>query len=143
MWADTLLSAEQDHLLRLLAWGASSVLLGTAIFALLAARRRTSPLLTHFAIQTAAWGAIDVAICAAAWQSLALRDLTSAVRLDRFIWLNIGLDAGYVAVGGALAIAGWTLARSLGLVGAGIGVAVQGTALFLLDVILASAIARG
>lgn len=143
MWADALLAAERAHLVRLLAWGASSVLLGTATFALLAARRRTSPLLTHFAIQTAAWGAIDVAICAAAWHSLALRDLASAVRLDRFVWLNIGLDAGYVAVGGVLAITGWKLARTLGLVGAGIGVAMQGTALFLLDVILASAIARG
>lgn len=143
MWADALLAAERAHLVRLLAWGASSVLLGTATFALLAVRRRTSPLLTHFAIQTAAWGAIDVAICAAAWHSLALRDLASAVRLDRFVWLNIGLDAGYVAVGGVLAITGWKLARTLGLVGAGIGVAMQGTALFLLDVILASAIARG
>ena len=89
------------------------------------------------------WGAIDLAICAAAWHSLALRDLAGAVRLDRFIWLNIGLDAGYVAVGGARAIVGWKLARTLALVGAGIGVAVQGTALFLLDLILASAIARG
>ena len=89
------------------------------------------------------WGAVDLAICAAAWHTLALRDLAGAVRLDCFIWLNIGLDAGYVAVGGALAIAGWKLADTFGLVGAGIGVAVQGTALFLLDLILASAIARG
>lgn len=37
----------------------------------------------------------------------------------------------------------WKLARPLALVGAGIGVAVQGTAPFLLDLILASAIARG
>ena len=96
-------------------------------------RRRSSPLLTHFAIQTAAWGSVALAICAAAWHSLALRDLAGAVRLDRFIWFNIGLDAGYVAVGGTLAIVGWKLARTLGLVGAGIGVAVQGTALFLLD----------
>jgi len=143
MWADALLAAERSHLVRLLAWGASSVLLGTATFALLTARRRSSPLLTHFAIQTAAWGSVDLAICAAAWHSLALRDLAGAVRLDRFIWFNIGLDAGYVAVGGTLAIVGWKLARTQGLVGAGIGVAVQGTGLLLLDLILASAIARG
>ncbi|MDP1857624.1 MAG: hypothetical protein Q8K82_03080 [Gemmatimonadaceae bacterium] len=54
MWADALLAAERSHLVRLLAWGASSVLLGTATFALLTARRRSSPLLTHLAIQTAA-----------------------------------------------------------------------------------------
>ena len=64
---------------------------------------RSFPRLTHFAIRTAAGGAIDLAICAVAWHSLALSDL----------------------------------------VGAGIGVAVQGTALLLLDLILASAIARG
>lgn len=143
MFADTLLAAERGHLLRLAMWGAMSVVAGTAVWALLMARRARSPLLQHFAIQTAAWGAIDLAICAAAWRGLTLRDLTGAIALDRFIWFNIGLDAGYVAVGVTLAIVGWRLTRSLALVGAGIGVVVQGIALAVLDLILASMIARG
>ena len=142
MWADALLAAERGHLLRLLAWGATSLLAGTAIGAFLTAGRRESALLKHFAIQTAAWGAIDIAICAVAWRSLALRDLAGAVRLDRFIWLNIGLDAGYVMVGVTLAVVGWRLSRSLGLVGAGIGVLVQGVALLVLDLALTAHIVR-
>lgn len=143
MFADTLLDAERAHLLRLAVWGAVSVLAGSALWALVLARRHAAPLLQHFAIQTAAWGAIDLAICGAAWRGLHLRDLAGAVALDRFLWFNIGLDTGYVAVGVTLALAGWRLSRSLALVGAGIGVVVQGVALAVLDLILASAIARG
>jgi membrane protease YdiL (CAAX protease family) len=143
MFADTLLAAERGHLLRLALWGAMSVVMGSAIWAVLAARRVRSPLLMHFAIQTGAWGAVDLAICAAAWRGLKLRDLSGAVSLDRFLWFNIGLDVGYVAVGVTLALVGWRLARSLGLVGAGIGVVVQGAALAVLDLILASVITRG
>ncbi|HEX4934053.1 MAG TPA: hypothetical protein VFV33_12780 [Gemmatimonadaceae bacterium] len=143
MFADTLLDAERAHLLRLALWGGLSVVTGSALWALLLARRLPSPLLRHFAIQTAAWGGVDLAICAVAWRGLRLRDLAGAVALDRFLWFNIGLDAGYVAVGVTLALVGWRLSRSLALVGAGIGVVVQGTALALLDLILASAISRG
>ncbi|HPV73423.1 MAG: hypothetical protein IPF87_13430 [Gemmatimonadetes bacterium] len=143
MFADTLLAAERGHLLRLALWGAMSVVAGSAILALLSVRRVRSPLLQHFAIQTAAWGAVDLAICAAAWRGLTLRDLTGAVALDRFLWFNIGLDVGYVAVGVTLAVVGWRLTRSLALIGAGIGVIVQGIALALLDLVLASLITRG
>lgn len=73
MWADTLLAAEQAHLLRLLVWGATSVLLGSA----------------------------------------------------------------------TLAMVGWHLTRNGGLVGAGLAVIIEGTALLALDLVLASAIARG
>jgi hypothetical protein len=142
MWADTLLSAERAHLLRLLAWGASSMLAGTALLAWLRARGRPSKLLEHFAIQTTMWGAIEVAIAAIEWYSLAPRDLAAATRLDRVLWLNIGLDLGYVLVGVSLAIVGWGLGRRLGVVGAGTGVIVQGTALLLLDLLLAGQISR-
>lgn len=142
MWADSLLAAERGHLLRLLVWGATSTLTGTTIFTWLIATRRESALLKHFAIQTAAWGALDVAICAAGWPTLALRDLAGAVRLDRFIWMNVGLDAGYVMVGATLAIVGWRFGRRLGLVGAGIGVVVQGAALLLLDLALTTQLVR-
>jgi hypothetical protein len=75
-------------------------------------------------------------------RALALRDLASATRLDRFLWLNIGLDAGYVMVGLTLLIGGWRLARRAGLMGAGIAIVVQGLALALLDLVLANQISR-
>jgi hypothetical protein len=70
------------------------------------------------------------------------RDIASATRLDRVLWLNIGLDAGYVLVGITLVMAAWRLGRRFGLVGAGIGVVVQGVALALLDLMLAAQISR-
>ena len=87
----------------------------------------------NFAVQCAAWGAIDLAIAGLAWRGLALRDVHGATKLDRLLWLNTGLDVGYVAVGVALAAVGWQLGRRLGLVGAGLGVVVQGLALLVLD----------
>lgn len=141
-WADTLLDVERLHVFKILVWGALSVGVGTALLAFLRVRRVDSLLLQHFAIQSAAWGLIDIAIAVWARQGLALRDLASAVALDRFVWLNVGLDVGYVAVGATLALTGWKLGRRLGLVGAGTGVVVQGCALALLDLQLAAAIVR-
>ena len=141
-WADTLLDVERLHVLKLLVWGALSVGAGTAIVALTRVRRIESPLLKHFAIQSTVWGFIDIAIAIWAQQVLQLRDLASAVALDRFVWLNVGLNAGYVAVGMTLALIGWSQGRRLGLVGAGVGVIVQGCALMLLDLQLAAAIVR-
>jgi hypothetical protein len=142
MWADTLLAIERAHLLRLLAWGAGSMLAGTTLLACQLRRRPGASLVWHFALQTAAWGAVELAIAAAGYGSLALRDLASATRLDRFLWLNIGLDVGYILVGATLALAGWRLANRLGAVGAGLGVMVQGAALALLDLLLAAQISR-
>ena len=142
MWADTLLSLERAHIARLLAWGGGSVLAGSALLAWMYTGRRSSALLEHFGIQTAAWGAVELAIGAMAKASLVTRDLAAATRLDRFLWLNIGLDAGYAFVGITLAAVGWTLGRRLGLVGAGIAVVIQGIALALLDLLLASQISR-
>jgi hypothetical protein len=142
MWGDTLLASERAHLLRLVGWGASSVLIGTALLAWLLMRGWRSPLLRHFAIQTGAWGAIDLALAGVSFRSLAVRDLAGATRLDRLLWLNIGLDGGYVLVGATLIAAGWALGRRLGLLGAGMGVVVQGSALAVLDLILALHISR-
>lgn len=146
MWADALLAAERAHLLRLLAWAALSVLAGTALLALAGARaaRRegASGLLRHFAIQTAAWGVVEGALAAFAWRGLALRDYAAASRLDRLLWLNLGLDAGYIGIGATLAVAGWTLGRRAAPVGAGIGILVQGCALLALDLLLLSVTTR-
>jgi hypothetical protein len=140
MWADTLLSLEQGHLLRLAIWAVVSVLGGTALLAVLTVRRTDAPLLRHFGIQTAAWGAVNGLIALWAWRGLELRDFAGTQRLLNILWLNTGLDLGYAGVGVTLAICGWLWGRRSGAVGAGIGVVVQGLALALLDVRLISAI---
>lgn len=141
-WADALLQVEQLHLLKLLVWAAISIVAGTALITLVRVRRPSAPLLLHFGVQAVAWGAVDAAIAVWARSGLAMRDLASAVALDRFVWFNIGLDVGYVGVGATLAILGVRGERRPGLVGAGLGVVVQGLALTVLDLQLAAGIVR-
>ena len=138
MFADTLLAYERAHLARLLIWALASILSGTSLLALVAARRAAGPLplLRNFALQTAAWGVINLALALWAQRGLKLRDHAGARSLDRILWLNLGLDVGYIGVGITLAVAGWVLGRRFGAVGAGLGVVVQGVALFLLDLLL-------
>ena len=114
-------------------WAAISVLGGTALMAVITVRRLSAPLLKHFAIQTAAWGAVNALIALWAWRGLAMRDFAGAQKLLNILWLNTGLDVGYAAVGLTLVILGWRWERRLGAVGAGVGVVVQGLALALLD----------
>ena len=142
MWADTLLAAERAHLIRLIVWGGASVLVGSTLLGLMRLRAHRSALLEHFGIQTMAWGAIELVLALTGFQRLELRDLASATRLDRFLWLNIGLDVGYVMVGMTLIVLGWRMVRRLGPVGAGMAVVVQGSALALLDLVLANQISR-
>jgi hypothetical protein len=141
-FASDLITLEELHLLKLGVWAALSILVGSAIVALVRVRRTDSPLLQHFGIQCAAWGAIDLIIVWWAGRGMQLRDLAGAIALDRFVWLNIGLDVGYVMVGLTLALCGWKLGRRLGLVGAGLGVVVQGLALTVLDLQLSAGIVR-
>jgi hypothetical protein len=142
MWADTLEAAERIHLLRLLVWAAASILAGTAVLTWLRVGARRSPVLKHFAIQAAVWGLADALFAVVLLPRVAPRDIASATRLDRILWLSIGLDTGCVLVGLTLIVAGWRMGRRLGLVGAGIGVVVQGGALVLLDLVLAARISR-
>lgn len=142
MFADDLLRAEQMHLFRLLAWGGASVLVGTLIFVALAWRRPTATILRHFATQTIVWGALEIAYVAVAWHGVRIRDLAGATRLDRLLWLNLGLDLGVVAVGAAIGLLGWAHNRRLNLTGTGLGVILQGAALFLINAQLVSAISR-
>ncbi len=133
MWADTLYTLEQGHLLRLGVWAAVSILGGTALLAWLTLRGVAAPLVRHFAIQTAAWGAVNAAIAAWAWRGLTIRDFAGTQKLLSILWLNTGLDLGYAAVGLTLVIVGWQWERRMGAVGAGLGVVLQGLALALLD----------
>ena len=130
MWADALLAAERAHAHRLLLWGLASFAVGLAVL-VVARRRERSSLLFHFALQTALWGAVTAAL--GLHVPTQLRDVSGATRLDRLLWLNVGLDAGYTAVGATLALAAWVLGRRLGGIGAGVAIAIQGLALLLLD----------
>jgi hypothetical protein len=141
MWSDTLLAAERAHLLRLALWGASSAFIATTLVVLLTVRRINAPIIWHFAMQALAWGMLELAFSAATGRGLAMRDVSAATRLDRLMWFNAGLDVGIVAVGIALATAGW-LGRRLGLVGAGLGISVQGLALLVLNLTFLSILAR-
>ena len=141
MWSDSLLSAERTHLLRLAVWGISSAVIGTALLALIARRRINARIVWHFAIQSMVWGVTVLVVSIIAIGGLAMRDVSAATRLDRVTWFNAGLDVGIVAVGTALAGAGWT-ARRLGLVGAGLGIVVQGLALAVLHLTFLSVLAR-
>ena len=113
-------------------WGGGSLVVG-ALLLLTVARPRRSALLFHFALQTAAWGAVNLVLAASGVRGLVARELSAATRLDRFLWLNVGLDAGYAAVGVTIALSAWLLGRRLGGIGAGVAVVIQGLALLLLD----------
>ena len=142
MWADTLQAAERAHLLRMLVWAGANILTGTGLLAFLRARSVRSELLVHFAIQSMVWGTVIALISASQLSSLAPRDVGSATRLDRMLWLSIGLDLGAVAVGVTLAAVGGRIGRRMQLAGAGMGVLVQGCALGVLHLMLASQISR-
>ncbi|MEP6833361.1 MAG: hypothetical protein ABJB74_08200 [Gemmatimonas sp.] len=133
MYADTLFALERGHLIRLGLWAGASLIAGVLILLVLHRRKNNAPFLKHFSIQMLAWGGIDLALVAWGWRALAYRDYGGSVQLHQFVWLNIGLDAGYVAVGITLAVTGWVLAKRLSVLGAGVGVIVQGFALFVLD----------
>lgn len=140
MYADTLMELERGHLLRLGTWALLSVLLGALLFAFVYRQKTDAPFLKHFALQLLGWGLIDAAVVGWGWTNLAFRDYESAMRLQKFLWLNVGLDAGYVGIGITIALAGWLLNKRYGALGAGIGVVVQGFALFVLDLRLLTVI---
>jgi hypothetical protein len=142
MWADQVLAFERAHVARLLLWGAASLVTGLGCWAFWSIKRVDSALLRHYAVQTGAWGAVDIVLALAARPTLALRDYDGVTSLDRFLWFNCGLDVGYIAVGITLAWCGWKLAKSKGLVGAGLGVITQGAALLLLDLRLAALLSQ-
>lgn len=142
MWSDTLLAAERVHLIRLLLWAATSAALGTVFLAFVTLRRMNAPVVFWFTIQTLAWGSVELIVAAGRWQALAMRDVSGATRLDRLTWFTIGLDIGLIGVGVSTAIMAWRRRQSLGGVGGGLGVLVQGLGLLVLDLTFASILAR-
>jgi len=71
-----------------------------------------------------------------------MRDVSAATRLDRFTWLAVGIDAGIIGAGVAIAAMAWTRERRLGAFGGGLGVVVQGLGLLVLDLTFTSILAR-
>lgn len=132
MWADTLLEIERGHLLRLGIWALASVVLGLVLY-LVFRKQNDAAFVRHFAIQSVVWGAITAVITAWSFNGLALRDFASATQFRTFAWFNAGLDVGYMGVGVTLAATAWIIGKRLGPLGAGVGIVVQGLALFVLD----------
>ena len=142
MWSDTLLAIERVHLLRFALWGGLSLLLGIGVLVVPAVRRTDHGVARHFAVQTALWGAVALAIGAFGWRNAALRDYDGAVALARGAQLAIRLDSLLVLGGLAVAMVGSALRRD-GLVGAGVGIAVQGAGWLVLHLAFAGAISTG
>lgn len=142
MWADTLLQAERQHLIQLLAWAALSIFGGTAIGVLVVVRRVRSPLLSHFALQTALWGVVVGAASGVSLRQLRLRDYTAAAHLGQMLWFLIGCNVGFILVGVVLALAAWSFARRMSGIGAGIAIVVQGLGLLILNLQFAVLLSR-
>ena len=142
MWSDTLLLAERTQLIRLLLWAMTSAVLGTALVTIITLRRLAAPIIRGFAIQTTVWGVLEVMAAVVRWQMLAMRDVSSARRLDHLTWFTVGLDVGIVGVGVTALVVAWLSRQRLNLTGAGLGIIVQGLGLLVLDLTFASTIAR-
>ena len=142
MWSDTLLGAERSHLIRIAIWAFTSAVLGTSFVTVIAVRRVSAPIVSWFAIQTLAWGSLELIVTAARWSALSMRDVSAATRLDRLTWFGIGLDVGIIGVGMTAALLAWKFTRNLRAFGGGLGVVVQGLGLLVLDLTFASILAR-
>jgi hypothetical protein len=142
MWSDTLLAAERSHLIRVVLWAVTCAVLGTAVVSILTLRRVAAPIIVAFAIQTLAWGSAELIVAAARWQSLSMRDVSAATRLDRLTWFSVGLDVGIVGVGVTALVAARLSNRKLNVIGAGLGITVQGLGLLVLDLTFAAITAR-
>lgn len=142
MYADTLFAAERLHLVRLLSWGAISVVAGTVLLLLTSSARLRPQLLRSFGVQCVAWGALELALGGAAFARLHMRDLSGASRLERLGWMQLGLYIGVAGCGIVVALVGWRAARSLRTTGAGMGIFLQGIALLVIELVFVAQISR-
>lgn len=123
--------AMREHLYRLGIWAILSIIIGGLIMW----RRWQSESWRHFGLQCAVWGLIDGIIVLFGLQDYSHPDLSATAKLREFIWLNEGLDVGYIGVGVTLMLVRWRVPSSP-LYGAGIAVIIQGLALLVLDGVL-------
>ena len=141
MWADTLLRAEQLHLLRVLAWGALTVLVGTALTVAGSMPRGRGSILRPLGAPLAGLGVVEVVAAGAMYRAAALTDAAGAVRLQNLAWLQLGLFAGCAAAGVLLAVVS-RAARLPRASGAGVALAVHGAALVALTAAFVPAVSR-
>jgi hypothetical protein len=136
-------ASERAHLWRVGVWGAANGAVGTVLLA--TSRRDVHPGRRAFGIQTAAWGAVNVGIAVFALsrsgEADSLTTLAEALhaenRLGDVLWLNIGLDAGYAAVGATLwAVASRGVSNPAAWRGHGQALILQGAALLALDAVV-------
>lgn len=142
MWGDTLLEIQRVHVLRLLAWGALSIVAGTTILIVTMLRRTRPDLLRAFSIQCVIWGGAILAAAGWRYGALVIPDIAAAARLERMAWLQIGLFAGIMLTGAGIAITGWRVGRSLRATGTGVGMLLQGAALLVFDLLLVAQVTR-
>ena len=127
------------------AWAAASVLIGGPLLAF-----ADDPAARAFGLQFVVWGAIDGAIALAGAISLRRAHARGAPadpdqaprerrRLRRLLWINAGLDVGYV-VAALLVLALWRTPEGAGH---GTGVLVQGGFLLAFDVLHARRLREG
>jgi hypothetical protein len=122
-----------QHLVRLGVWALFSIVFGILVLLV----KRQSLAAQHFSLQFIVWGAVDGIIVLFGLRDNSRPDLVAAIKLREFLWLNEGLDVGYIAVGITLIIIGrLPKVNSASLPGAGLAVAIQGFLLLLLDGIL-------
>lgn len=132
-----LAAARRDHLARVGWWGAANLAAGIG----LAATASGAPTRRGFGVQTAAWGAINLGIVA--WAHLAgppepsgtlVGALAAEDAWSHVLLVNLGLNVGYMAVGGALwAASNRGLASGDAVRGHAVAVVLQGAGLLVLD----------
>lgn len=112
---------------RLLSWSILSIVAGIPLWL------DTYRPIKNIGTQFLAWGAIDGLIALVGWRSAEKRQLTAdpaneTRKLRRILWLNTGLDVGYMLGGG------WLLSKEdKAKQGTGLGILIQGAFLFLFD----------
>jgi hypothetical protein len=142
MWGDTLLAAERVFTIRVMAWSAVAILLGTAVLVATFSSRARPQLLRSFATACALLGVLELLVFGYAYAQLELRDVSGAARLDRIAWLQAGLYLGTIALGAAIALTGWRVGRSLRAVGTGAAVLLHACALLLFVLQLVALVSR-
>lgn len=141
MWADALLGAEHLHLLRILAWGALTVVVGTALVVITTLSRARGGALGALGAPLAALGALEILAAAIVYRAAGLLDAAGAARLQNLVWLQLGFYAA-CAVAGVLIAALARRARLSPAFGGGLALAIHAAALVALTALFIPFVSR-
>ncbi|MCS7014155.1 MAG: hypothetical protein RMI34_12715 [Chloroherpetonaceae bacterium] len=145
-YAEARLAAQQRAMWILGAWAGASILSGVGL-----SLQSENTVLRYWGFQNLGWGAVNAAIASAALLGLGsqlaaldtlgtdgkalLQELSEEQNFSKILLVNVGLDVGYMLVGGALAWAARNgLSRSDEFFGSGLGIIVQGAFLLFFDI---------